>query len=115
MKALTKSTEAGNTEFIVHVKDEYDYRFICEMRDELFEQLKSCYFNLMNANLPIYGVPSKLKEYATSKKDIKSGTEKLPPATYLMPEENHFEPIDMSVADSSKKQSTLTLEDDDLQ
>lgn len=37
MKALTKSIEAGNDEFIVHVKDEYDYRFICEVRDELFD------------------------------------------------------------------------------
>ena len=50
-------------EFIVHVKDEYDYRFICEERDELFEALKQCYFNIMNDNLPIYGVPSKLKEF----------------------------------------------------
>jgi len=48
MKALSKSTEAGNFEFVVHVKNEYDYRFICEQRDELFEQLKSCFFNLMN-------------------------------------------------------------------
>jgi len=37
MKAVTKSIEGGNYEFIVHVKDEYDYRFICELREELFE------------------------------------------------------------------------------
>ena len=98
MKALTKSVEPGNMEFIVHVKDEYDYRFVCEMREELFEQLKSCYFNLMNANLPIYGVPSntKLKEFATSKKDIKQGHERLPPDSYCMPSENLYEPIDLS-------------------
>ena len=60
-------------EFIVHVNDEYDYRFVCDMREELFEQLKACYFNLMNKNIPIYGVPAKLKEYATSKKYIKGG------------------------------------------
>ena len=71
MKALSKSTQSGNNEFVVHVKDEYDYRFVCELRDELFEQLKACYFSLMNTNLPIYGVPSKLKDIATSKKDIK--------------------------------------------
>ena len=114
MKALTKSTEPGNTEFIVHVKDEYDYRFICDLRDELFEQLKSCYFNLMNANLPIYGVPTKLKEYATSKKDIKAGTERLPPATYQMHDENDYEPIDMSASTSQAKGSALTLMDEDL-
>ncbi len=30
IKAATKSTIADNFEFIVHVKKEYDYRFICE-------------------------------------------------------------------------------------
>jgi hypothetical protein len=30
IKAATKSTVEGNFEFIVHVKQEYDYRFICE-------------------------------------------------------------------------------------
>jgi len=30
IKAATKSTLDGNMEFIVHVKQEYDYRFICE-------------------------------------------------------------------------------------
>lgn len=59
--ALSKSTEAGNKEFVVHVKGEYDYRFICELRDDMFEQIKACYFHLMNDNLPVYGVPGKLK------------------------------------------------------
>ena len=93
IKALTKSTEPKNMEFIVHVKDEYDYRFICEAREELFESLKMCFFNIMNKNLPIYGVPAKLKEFATSKKDIKAGTERLPPESYILASENVFEPI----------------------
>jgi hypothetical protein len=79
MKALSKSTVDKNNEFVVHVKDEYDYRFVCEKREELFEQLKACYFSITNKNLPIYGVPSKLKDIATSKKDIKNGTERMPP------------------------------------
>ena len=45
---MTKSTMQNNMEFIVHVKDEYDYRFICENRDELFDALKECFFNVMN-------------------------------------------------------------------
>lgn len=93
MKALSKSTQSGNLEFVVHVKDEYDYRFVCDTRDELFEQLKACYFHLMNANLPIYGVPSKLKDIATSKKDIKSGTERMPPEQYRLRDEDLYEPI----------------------
>ena len=71
MKALSKSTQSGNNEYVVHVRDEYDYRFVCDRREELFEHLKACYFTSMNKNLPIYGVPSKLKDIATSKKDIK--------------------------------------------
>ena len=43
---LTKSTEANNKEFVVHVKGEYDYRFICEMREEMFEHIKACFFHL---------------------------------------------------------------------
>ena len=50
-----------------------------EDAEELFEQIKACFFNLMNRNLPIYGVPAKLKDYATSKKDTKAGQERLPP------------------------------------
>ena len=70
--ALSKSTEQGNKEFVVHVKGEYDYRFICEMRDDMFEQIKACYFHLMNENLPVFGVPGKLKQHCTSKNDAKA-------------------------------------------
>lgn len=30
LKGATMSTIAGNYEFVVHVKTEYDYRFVCE-------------------------------------------------------------------------------------
>jgi hypothetical protein len=30
IKAATKSTVEGNWEFVVHVKHEYDYRFVSE-------------------------------------------------------------------------------------
>ena len=90
---MTKSTELNNNEFIVHVKNEYDYRFVCEKREELFSHLKECYFTLMNENLPIYGVPGKVKEFSTSKKDIKAGCEKQPPEGYRLRNEDLFEPI----------------------
>lgn len=93
LKALSKSTESGNMEFVCHVKDEYDYRFICEWRDELFEHIKACYFHLMNANLPIYGVPGKLKDSCTSKKDAKAGVERLPPDSYYLRNEDVYEPL----------------------
>ena len=113
MKALSKSTEPGNMEFVVHIKDEYDYRFICETREELFEQLKACFFNLMNKNLPIYGVPAKLKDYETSKKDVKAGQERLPPEQYLLRKEDVYEPLRES-ANSSTSSHGLSIEEDDL-
>lgn len=91
--ALSKSTEKDNNEFVVHVKGEYDYRFICEMREEMFEQIKACFFHLMNANLPVYGVPGKLKPFCTSKQDVKSNTDKLPPDSYRLRSEDIYEPI----------------------
>ncbi len=48
MKGLSRSTQAGNMEFVVHVKNEYDYRFMCEDRDKLFLQIKAVFFNKMN-------------------------------------------------------------------
>lgn len=109
MKALTKSTETGNMEFIVHVENEYDYRFVCEMREELFEQIKACFFNMMNKNIPIFGIPAKLKDYATSKKDIKGGLEKVPPDTYLLRNEDVYEPVRQAATSLGN-----SLEEDDL-
>ena len=91
--AISKSTEDGNKEFVVHVRAEYDYRFICEMRDELFEQLKACYFHLLNTNLPVYGVPGKLAQHATSKNDMKANVDKVPPETYRLRGEDLYEPL----------------------
>lgn len=66
-------------DFIVHVKNEYDYRFICEDRDKLFLSLKAVYFTMMNKNLPIYNVQDDMSKYSTSKKDAKASIEKTPP------------------------------------
>jgi len=41
----------------------------------MIEALKWVYWKENNLNLPVYGVPDKLKEYATSKKDISKGSE----------------------------------------
>ncbi len=75
IKAATKSTKADNLQFIVHVKNEYDYQFESEFRKEIFEAFKYIFYKENGANLPIYGVPDKLKDYATTKKDIREGVE----------------------------------------
>ena len=95
--ALSKSTESGNKEFVVHVKGDYDYRFICELRDEMFEQIKACFFHLMNENLPVYGVPGKLKDHCTSKKDAKTGNDRVPPDSFRLRGEDLYEPLSDSV------------------
>ena len=59
--ALTKCTNVSDYEyFIVHVVDEHDEFMICNVREELFKHIKECYFNLVNRNLPIYGVKEEL-------------------------------------------------------
>ena len=54
---MTKCTEEGVFDIIIHVKDEYDYKLVCKKRNELFSAIKAAYFNTMNRNLPIYAVP----------------------------------------------------------
>lgn len=109
--ALSKSTESGNKEFVVHVKGEYDYRFICELRDDMFEQIKACYFHLMNENLPVYGVPGKLKGHCTSKNDAKSGNDKVPPDCFRLRGEDLYEPLTDTPASTN---SSTPDEDDEL-
>jgi hypothetical protein len=93
MRGLSKNTTPGNDEFVVHVSDEYDYRFICPLRDELFTSIKAVYFQAMNTNLPIYGTEKNLKEFATSKKDVKDKVERIPPASCRLHDEDVYEPI----------------------
>ena len=82
------------------MRADYDYRFICDMRDELFEQIKACYFHLMNDNLPVYGVPGKLAAHATSKNDKKANVDKIPPETYHLRGEDLYEPLSDTQADA---------------
>ena len=110
--ALSKSTEANNKEFVVHVRGEYDYRFICELRDDMFEQIKACYFHLMNENLPVFGVPAKLKSHCTSKNDAKAGNDKIPPESYRLRAEDLYEPL--TDAGPAQPGSTTPDEDDEL-
>ena len=63
------------------------------MRDDMFEQIKACYFNLMNENVPIFAVPGTLKEHCTSKKDAKAGNYKRPPDGYRVHTEDSYEPL----------------------
>ena len=66
-------------EFIIHVKNDYDYRFISEQYLEIKQCLKYLYHQIVGKNLPVYKVSgSKLKEYETSKKDLRNGRDVVP-------------------------------------
>ena len=89
--AITKSTKAGNPEFVVHIKNEYDYRYESDFRSEIFEAVKYAYWKEHSVNLPVYGVPFKLKEFHTSKKDISQGIEVNPPEEFKVGAEDVYE------------------------
>lgn len=96
IKAVTKSTKAGNLQFIVHINSEYDYMFDSEYRKEIFEALKWIYYQENKMNLPVFGVPDKLKDFATSKKDIYNGVEVNPKDEYRLKEEDIYKDVPKS-------------------
>ena len=62
-------------------------------RDEFFQALKKTYFDTTNENLPVFGVPAgKLKDYSTSKKDMKRGVEIVPEENYRLRQEDIYSP-----------------------
>ena len=73
IQAITKSKLVENLQFVIHVKNEYDYMYESISRKEIFNAIKYAFFQLVNMNIPVFGVPDNLKEYHTSKKDIVSG------------------------------------------
>ena len=44
IKAVTKSLNKDNKEFVIHVKAEYDYRFDSEKITSIFNALKDVFF-----------------------------------------------------------------------
>ena len=73
------STLSNHNEFVVHIKSEYDYRFVSDQRQEIFDAIKYIWWRQHKKNVPVYGVNAKLKDFHTSKKDIASGCEICPP------------------------------------
>ena len=55
--------------------------------------LKKVYFETTNENLPIYGVAAqKLKDFSTSKKDMKAGKEVVPEEIHRIKAEDIYTP-----------------------
>ena len=54
--------------------------------------MKKAFFDYHHKNLPIYGVPyAKLKDYSTSKKDMKKGIEIVPEENYRLKDEDTYD------------------------
>lgn len=65
---------------------------IVRRRDDIFAALKKIYYDTTGKNLPIYSVPcAKLKEYETSKKDMKKGVEIIPEELHRVTSEDHYD------------------------
>ena len=58
IRGVTKSTLLKQKEFVVHVRNQYDYRWRAteEKRDFVIKNLQSAFFTKTGRNLPIYGV-----------------------------------------------------------
>ncbi len=56
MTGVTKSNDTKSLEFVLHVPDEYDYRFAANRRDVIINYAKKIHINLTGKNLPIFGV-----------------------------------------------------------
>lgn len=100
IKSVTKSTKGNSQEFVVHVRSEYDYRFESEYRSEIFEATKYVCWKHNKVNLPVYGVPDKLKDFHTSKRDISEGNEIDPEERFRLKSEDIY-PEDTSGAGST--------------
>jgi hypothetical protein len=71
---VTICLKEENDQFIIHIKDEYDYLFKSKIRQEIIDALKYVYFQTNHQNLPIYGINEKLGDnHMTTKSVIKNG------------------------------------------
>ena len=91
---ISKTIENLNrTEFVVHVRTQYDYRFKSLRRKEIIDMLKWLYLNKMNTNLPIFEIPQKSLEcVTTTEKDKKKGNDKFPNEKFRNRDEDLIKP-----------------------
>ena len=89
LAGISKALLGTKAEFTVHVKNNYDYRYLSEKRSEILGILKYRYADYMNENLPIYGIQSERTNlFHTLEKDFKRGVSKFPPKHFRIECEN---------------------------
>ena len=68
ISGITKSKDAKSLEFVLHVPEEYDYRFAANRRDIIINYIKKIFLFHQKANLPIFGVHvSNLKDFTQTR------------------------------------------------
>lgn len=90
LAGLTKSTYKESKEFVIHVRNDYDYRMSSELREQIFTVIKMAYLSIEKKNLPIYGLPKvkTLEDFTTTEKDLSRGIIRMPLALARLSEED---------------------------
>lgn len=56
LSGVTKLLKQGSQEFVIHIKQQHDYRLLSEHRDTIFQVIKMAYLSLCQENLPVFGI-----------------------------------------------------------
>jgi hypothetical protein len=111
LSGISKTMIGLKTEFTIHVKKEYDYRFISDRRNEIIDIIKRRYVEKVSENLPIFGIEKeKLAEFTTCEKAFKKGYSRFPPSQFRLASEDIIastQPEKASVYESSDAQEDL--------
>ena len=84
LHGFSKSKDPTNLQFVVHINDEYEYRYemkTAQLRDELFNVVAETASKKNLPKIKIYAIPKdrSLKEFTTNKKAFMSGKSNRPP------------------------------------
>jgi hypothetical protein len=81
VNGISKTMIGTKTEFTIHVRGEYDYRFLSTRRNEIIDTIKRRYVEKFSDNLPIFGIEKeKLYEFTTCEGAFKKGISRYPPS-----------------------------------
>lgn len=84
---MIKSISLDCTEFVLHVKNEYDYLLRAENRqllDEIINQIDDARLKLLDAQLTIYAVPDSPESHMTTKSKARAGSFDDPDDEYII-------------------------------
>eukprot|EP00347_Sterkiella_histriomuscorum_P002890 403366400 len=113
---FTISEDQSSSEFIIHVSGEYDYRYISQnLRDVIASTIRKILRN-KGHNILYYRVAStKLKNYATVKKEVPKGIFRRPEKMYIIEDENLDNLEKKGDEDLKNKRNSSQIEEDKTQ